>query len=327
MLDVLTIGDLMIDFTSLGTNEAGKLVFERNPGGAPANVASQVARLGGSSGFIGSVGQDEHGLYLIETMKKLGIDVSCLRISDKEATRITFVYLNQGNDRYFSNYQSPRADHDLPEDERYYRQVDNCRILHFASTSQFGEPIAATSSKLMAYARKQNKLISYDPNWNEVCGYDEGQKKIMTDTFKKVDILKISREEYSYFIGDMDIREGAAQIISQGVRLLAITMGAGGCYYRTRGLEGYQPSYQVAVRDTTGSGDSFMGALLYQIAGKEKAIEDLKQQELDDIIRFSNACGSTCATKTGSLTVMPGLPEVTRTMGHTELYQMDIQCI
>lgn len=101
MLDVLTIGDLMIDFTSLGTNEAGKLVFERNPGGAPANVASQVARLGGSSGFIGSVGQDEHGLYLIETMKKLGIDVSCLRISDKEATRITFVYLNQGNDRYF----------------------------------------------------------------------------------------------------------------------------------------------------------------------------------------------------------------------------------
>ena len=80
-------------------------------------MASQVARLGGSSGFIGSVGQDEHGLYLIETMKKLGIDVSCLRISDKEATRITFVYLNQGNDRYFSNYQSPRADHDLPEDE------------------------------------------------------------------------------------------------------------------------------------------------------------------------------------------------------------------
>ena len=123
MLDVLTIGDLMIDFTSLGTNEAGKLVFERNPGGAPANVASQVARLGGSSGFIGSVGQDEHGLYLIETMKKLGIDVSCLRISDKEATRITFVYLNQGNDRYFSNYQSPRADRDLPEDERYYRQA------------------------------------------------------------------------------------------------------------------------------------------------------------------------------------------------------------
>ena len=184
MLDVLTIGDLMIDFTSLGTNEAGKLVFERNPGGAPANVASQVARLGGNSGFIGSVGQDEHGLYLIETMKKLGIDVSCLRISDKEATRITFVYLNQGNDRYFSNYQSPRADRDLPEDERYYRQADNCRILHFASTSQFGEPIAATSSKLMAYARKQNKLISYDPNWNEVCGYEEGQKKIMADSFK-----------------------------------------------------------------------------------------------------------------------------------------------
>ena len=316
VLDVVTMGDLMLDFTEAGVSEDGKLLFERNPGGAPANVAAQVAALGGSSAFMGSVGRDEQGQYLLDSVRKIGICTDGIIQTEEQATRLTFVYLNKENDRYFSSYKSLRADLLFYPENVRYDLIENSNIVHFASSAIMGGPIAEAAESVIKYAKKKQKLISYDPNWNIIFGFDPEMRKKMLDMINVTDILKISDDEYQFFYPEYPMEEGVQKLISEGRKMVTVTLGEKGCYYATKNANGRLPSYSVKVKDTTGAGDSFMGSLLYQISQSCQNITQMTEEEVQKIIRFSCACGATSATKRGSLLVMPSYREVIETMDH-----------
>ena len=93
--DLVSMGDLMIDFSCVGKSKAGRLLYERNPGGGPMNVAAQLSRLGGKAGIISSVGEDEHGEYLYHLAQDdLGFDVTNLQYTSQVGTRCLFVYFD-----------------------------------------------------------------------------------------------------------------------------------------------------------------------------------------------------------------------------------------
>ncbi|MBU9744788.1 carbohydrate kinase family protein [Diplocloster agilis] len=312
-IDVISMGDLMIDFTSLGINADGKMLFERNPGGAPANVAAQVCRLGGRSAFMGTVGTDEHGEYLCRVMRDLGVLTDGLIQTEKCSTRITFVYLNEEHERFFSSYRSPRAEIVFSPADIRYDLLDSAKILHIPSSILYDEPAKDAVEAAVTYARGKGKLISYDPNWNKVLGYNSEQTRIMLDFIRHVDVLKISGEEFEYLFDGRPLEQVTAKLVESGVQLVAVTFGKRGCYYRTKQAAGHLPAYQTRVVDTTGAGDSFMGGLLYGLSRVSKKPEELSEKELRERIDFANACGSACAAKRGSLLVMPTMEEVEQT--------------
>lgn len=320
--DVLTIGDLMLDFTYAGKSENGQALFERNPGGAPANVAAQVASLGGKSVFFGSVGKDEHGTFLIDALHSKGVCTEGIVQTDQQATRLTFVYLDQDNDRFFSQYQSPRADLMFFEKDIKYEILENSKIIHFATSAILEGPIAETSARLLHYAKKSGKLISYDPNWNIIFGRSPELRNKMLELIAIADIVKISEEEYHFFFPGVPLEEGIQRMISDGCSLVTVTMGRHGCYYATASAHGWIPTFAVDVQDTTGAGDSFMGGLLYQLIIAHREISALPESEVSRMISFACACGATTATRRGSLLAMPTLKEVEDTMWTTSLLML-----
>lgn len=164
MFDVTALGELLIDFTPAGISEQGNVCFERNPGGAPANVLACIARLGGKTAFIGKVGDDMFGHFLAHTLKDHNIDISGLKFANDAKTSLAFVQLNPDGDRSFSFYRNPGADTKLLPTEVEYNLIKNSRVFHFGSLSLTDEPSKSATLEALKFAKENGCIISYDPN-------------------------------------------------------------------------------------------------------------------------------------------------------------------
>ncbi len=308
MADILSMGELLIDFTPVGQTEDGRLLFARNPGGAPANVAVQAKRAGVSAGFLGRVGKDMFGDFLVSTLKDCGVETQGLSQDPDYATTLAFVQLNDQGDRDFSFYRNPGADTRLSFEGTDLSLVDNCKLLCFGSLLMTAEPSRSAVEQLVDYARKQGKITAYDPNWRPPLwkGREEEGIARMKSLIPKADIMKVSDEELALLTGKDSVEEGAWALLEQGVSLVVVTMGPKGCRAYTPGNTLEKNTYDTHVKDTTGSGDSFFGALLAKIVLSGKRPAQLSQEELADFVDFANAAGAVCATKTGAI---PALPE------------------
>ena len=175
MSQVLTTGELLIDFSPVNI-EGYPSMFCPNPGGAPANAAVQLARLGVSAGFIGKVGQDDFGLSLKKCLEENNVSTKGLVMDKRHHTTLAFVQLDEHGDRSFTFYRDPGADTQLLPEEVNMEEVEECSILHFGSLSLTNDPSRSTTLSLVEKARKMGKLISYDPNWRPVLwpSEDEG---------------------------------------------------------------------------------------------------------------------------------------------------------
>lgn len=302
------MGELLIDFTPTGETEDGRLLFARNPGGAPANVAVQAARAGVPAGFLGRVGKDMFGDFLLRTLKDCGVETAGLSQDPDYATTLAFVQLNDQGDRDFSFYRDPGADTRLDYDSVDLSLLDQCEMLCFGSLLLTAEPSRSAVERLVDYARSQGKLTAYDPNWRPPLWKDreEGVRR-MRSLVPKADIIKVSDEELALLTGKTGLEEGARALLSQGPSLVVATQGPKGCAAFTPGFSLEKNTYDTQVRDTTGSGDSFFGALLSRIILSGKAPRDLSQDELSDFLEFANAAGAVCATQMGGI---PALPQV-----------------
>jgi fructokinase len=140
MYDVTALGELLIDFTPAGQSCAGNELFERNPGGAPANVLAALSRLNKKTAFIGKVGKDKFGFFLRDTLNDLAIDVTGLVFDTKVNTTLAFVHLDARGDRSFSFYRNPGADMMITADEINYSIIKRSTIFHFGSVSMTAEP-------------------------------------------------------------------------------------------------------------------------------------------------------------------------------------------
>ena len=323
MLNVVALGELLIDFTPAGTSQAGNILFERNPGGAPANVLAAVTKLGGTGALIGKVGSDQFGFFLRDVLKGHGIDGRGLRFSKEVNTTLAFVQLDEHGDRSFSFYRKPGADTTLAPEDIDFSLIDEAKIFHFGSLSMTDEPARSATKTALEYARKKGKVITYDPNWRPPLWQSEEQaRENMLFGLQYADVLKISEEELALLTGTGDVETGSRQFLDRGVKIVVVTLGPKGCYYRCAAGSGFLSTYDTKVVDTNGSGDCFFGAMIWQLSRYNGALESIAPEELAKMADFANAAGAVCATRKGALPAMPGEEEILQCRISTPLLKL-----
>ncbi|MFD0620902.1 carbohydrate kinase [Paenibacillus sp. GCM10027629] len=312
MADVITLGELLIDFTPYGKSEHGQPLFERNPGGAPANVVAAIARLGSSSGFIGKVGNDAFGQGLRDALTFSGVDTAGLVLSESANTTLAFVHLAEDGDRSFSFYRNPGADQLLTEEEVPFASIAEARIFHFGSISMTDEPVRTATLAAVHHAKKHGVLVSFDPNLRPALwASDELAKEQILAGLRLADVVKISEEELEFLTGTADLEAGSQILCEQfPISLLLVTRGGAGSFYRTGLRTGERAGFAVQAIDTTGAGDAFMAGALYSILLANQPIPAWTSTELDALLTFANAMGALATTRKGGIPAMPTLMEV-----------------
>ncbi len=306
MAEVLSMGELLIDFTPTGSTEDGRLLFARNPGGAPANVAVQALRAGVTAGFLGRVGKDMFGDFLASTLQSCGVETAGLSQDPEYATSLAFVQLSETGDRDFSFYRDPGADTRLSFESVDLSLVDGCKLLCFGSLLLTAEPSRSAVEKLVDRARSQGKITAYDPNWRPPLWKDKADGIArMRSLIGKADIMKVSDEELALLTEQDSLEAGVKALLDQGVSLVAVTLGPKGCAVFAKDFSLRKNTYDTKVVDTTGSGDSFFGALLAKIVLSGKKPGELSQQELAEYVDFANAAGAVCASRPGAIPALP----------------------
>lgn len=260
--DITALGEILIDFTPAGRDDAGDWMFARKAGGAPVNLLATVSKFGGRTAFIGKVGNDLFGRFLRSTLQQLHIADAGLRTDDRHHTTLAFVALNERGERDFSFYRHDGADVFLDKSEIDEQLIQNSAIFHFGSLSLTAEPARSATEYALAVARAAGCLITYDPNYREPLWPDrETAVRLMRRHLDKVDILKISKEELLLLFGgsgEAAVREAMAC----GIRILLVTDGANGAELHMENAHLHMPAEKVHTVDTTGAGDIFFGTFL-----------------------------------------------------------------
>ena len=310
MIDITTIGEILIDLTQSGRTEQGIPRFDANPGGAPANLAVAAARLGARTAFIGRVGNDSFGDYLKRCLAENGVDVRGMSVDEKARTTLAVVALDERGERTFSFYRDPSADVNLSMEHVPMELLGGTKVLHFGSVSLTAEPARTATLEAAKTAKASGAYVSYDPNYRASLWPDEETAvRNMTEPLSMVDILKVSDEELPLLTGCTDPEKGSARLTDQGVRLVLVTLGAEGAFYRFDGHTGHVPGVPCQVGDTNGSGDTFFGAALSQLV-KLDSLDQLTVPELRRILAFANKAASITTSRHGAIPAMPTLEEV-----------------
>ena len=304
--DVTALGEILIDFTFAGVSENGERLFEQNPGGAPANVLAAVNALGGKTAFIGKVGNDMHGKFLRETLEKHNIDTSSLIGTDEAFTTLAFVDLAPGGERSFSFARKPGADTTLKAEDINEEQIKSSKIFHFGSLSLTDEPSKSATLSALKIAKENGVTVSYDPNYRAMLWSDEDAAKSgMRLPLDMVDIIKISDEEIKLLTNCEKVEDAAQALHNKGICVVIITMGEKGAFVSANGECVYTNAVKTEVCDTTGAGDCFMGAFLYSVISKDKALLNLTGEDLKEYASFANAAASVCVSRRGAINSMP----------------------
>lgn len=318
-VDVIALGELLIDFTPHGVSDQGQPLFGRNPGGAPANVLAALAKLGCSTAFVGAVGDDAFGRYLSGVLLQSGINVEGLIFSPEARTTLAFVHLDAGGDRSFSFYRQPGADHMLRCEDVNREQIDAAKIFHFGSISMTHEPSRTATLETAAYAKSKGLLVSYDPNLRLPLWENETQaKERILEGLQYADVVKLSEEELQFLTGCGEPELGTRRLMEQfpSLSLLLITRGAKGSYCRTGRLTAAHAGYSVEVKDTTGAGDAFMAGILYGLLTRQLAGQtDWTEEQLETLLALANAMGALAATGLGAIPSMPSMDAITALAG------------
>ena len=311
--DVVTLGELLIDFTDNGMSAQGNTMFEANPGGAPCNVLAMLNRLGHPTAFIGKVGKDIFGLKLKSVLEEVRIDTSNLIVDEDARTTLAFVQTFEDGDRDFSFYRNPGADMLLTADEVDGELVKSARLFHFGTLSMTHEGVREATKKAIRIAKENGAIVSFDPNlrpplWKSL----DDAKEQAAYGFTQCDVLKISDNEIQWFTGEEDYDKGIEKLRQEyDIPLILLSMGRDGsrAYYKDLRVE--MPSFiQKETIETTGAGDTFGGCCLHYVL--EYGLDGLNEERLKEMLTFANAAASIITTRKGALRVMPEPDEVKR---------------
>jgi fructokinase len=306
MFDVVSLGELLIDFTEYGLSENGMKLFEQNPGGAVANVACAVTRLGGTAAHIGKVGNDMHGSFLRDTLHENGVDVSAMVMSDQFFTTLAFVSLNSCGERAFSFARKPGADTQLMASEIDVSILQNTRVLHIGSLSMTDEPSRSATLFAIKEAKNIGAMISYDPNYRPSLWQKEEDAILqMRSLIPYVDIMKLSDEETKLLTGHKDPVMAAQKLLHEGVSIVAVTLGKEGTLICMKAQHQIVKGFNVKVVDTTGAGDAFWGGFIYCMTDAKKTHSSVTFDEACRYALFGNATAAKCISKRGAIPAMP----------------------
>jgi fructokinase len=309
----ISFGELLVDMVS-GTpdaslEQAGS--FLKAPGGAPANVAVGMQRLGSPCAFMGQVGDDPFGHWLKETIEVEGVDVSSLALAKGARTTIAFVATRSDGKKDICFYRNPGADAEFSVEQLRDESFENLALLHCGSVSLSLEPCRTTQFEAVRRAKAAGALISFDPNWRPSLWDDfDLAHDLIWQMIPLSDVVKVADEEWKFVTGTDDFAEGAAKIRAQGPKLVIITKGSEGAYFNFEGGEGELAGFKVDAIDTLGAGDSFVAGLLTLLL--ENGLEaSLTTEKMTEILRFANGCGAIATLKPGAIPGLPTRNEVT----------------
>lgn len=315
MKKLITIGEAQVDFIPIEIGVALKNIsgFFRLPGGAPVNVASCVKKLGGESQIITKLGNDPFGDFLEEKLSHIGIDIKSILRSEAANTGLSFISLHADGKREISFYRKPSADMLLDADEideTWFKAGD---ILHFCSIDLVDAPVRNAHDEAIRIAKEKNIVVSFDVNvrlslWDN---HDE-YRKVINKYIDKANILKVSDKELE-FVTKIRNKGKAIESLRERVEILVYTKGAKGAYIYTKNSMAIHKGFKVNAVDATGTGDCFIGAVLYKLLSKYD-VGELGENELNDIITFANAVGALVAMRRGTIDIMPTLDEVDKFM-------------
>ena len=307
MIDVVALGELLIDFAAKSTDSAGYPTMAANPGGAPGNFLAALNAYGRKTAFLGKVGNDAFGNLLLGTLNAAGIETKGILVDDSVFTTLAFVTFDESGDRSFSFARKPGADTQLRWEEVDKSLIDEAKVFHFGTLSLTDEPVRTATQKAVAYAKAQGKLISCDPNLRLPLWPDaDAAKEQMLWGLRQADVVKISDEEVEFLFG-LGVQDGAQYILDHyPVKLVFVTCGADGCWFQNRNAGGHVDSLKdIKVVDTTGAGDIFGGSAVWKLLQTGKRPEDLDEAELTQIVSFACRAAGLSTTKHGGISSVP----------------------
>ncbi|AIY86197.1 MULTISPECIES: carbohydrate kinase [unclassified Thermotoga] len=307
MATILCTGEILIDFISedKGKNLSQSELFRKKAGGSPLNVAVALRRLGREVSFLGKLGGDQFSEFLLEVMKKEGIDTTHIIFDSSCKTTLAFVARDAQGNPDFVFFREKPADTNLRPEEVNINPAQ-FSFLHIGSYSLAVEPSRSAYLKVMETFLEEGKPVSYDPNVRPSLIEDRNTfVKDFLEISSKVDIVKLSDKDLEYIFQE-DLETSVEKIPIREDAVLFVTMGEKGCLVKYRGKVRMVPAFKVEPVDATGCGDSFTAALIHKyLEKKPETIEDAVEMG-----RFANAVAAIVITRVGGVDAMPTLDEV-----------------
>ena len=313
MYDVTAIGELLIDFAPVSTDENGYPTLAAKPGGAPSNFLAALSKYGAKTAMIGKVGTDAFGKKLVQTLKDIGIETNGIIEDDTVFTTLAFVTLDEKGDRSFSFARKPGADTCIRYDEIKLNLIDDAKVFHFGTLSLTNEPAKEATKRAVSYAKAAGKQITFDPNlrkplWNNLA---DAKEQILWG-LEAADIVKISDDEVDFLWG-IDENAGAKKLLDEfDVKLAMVSSGAKGALLQNKNASVIVGCPKVKPIDTTGGGDIFGGSAVNCILKAGKPPKDLNEAELTEIAKFAITAASISTQKPGGIPSIPDEAEVVK---------------
>ena len=255
------------------------------------------------------MGRDGFGSYLTQVLEENRVDVSGLR-TDEAATTMAVVTVSHTGERSFRFVRG--ADCNLKPEEVDTGLIAGSKVLHFGSVSLTAGPAREATLFAAQSAREKGVLVSYDPNYRDALWNSQAEAvEWMKKPLPLVDVLKLSDEELPLITGTGDPEEGTRLLEAEGIRLILVTLGDKGAFYRWQGKTGLVPGVTTTVADTNGAGDTFLGAVLSRLVARgEKPLDGFAAPKLEAILAFANGAASKTCSRSGAIPAMPTLAEL-----------------
>ena len=316
--DVVCIGEALIDLvpTEPDVALADASSFRKAAGGAPANVAVGLARLGAASGFIGMVGDDPFGEHLVRILAAAGVEVTAMRRSSESLTSLAFVSPARDRGDDFLFYRQPGADTLLSMEHIDEHLVSRARIVHFGSIGLIDEPSRSATLHAIHLARQSRCRLSCDVNLRlRLWPGPDAARAGLGLALRNANIVKLSDAELEFVCGTRDPLIGMRGLWHDQLELAVVTHGENGCTWISRDSAQHVESFDVDSVDPTGAGDGFTAGLLARIVDNPTCVND--PDETSMACRFANAVGALTVAGWGCIPALPVREDVERLMNET----------
>lgn len=308
---VVCIGEALVDFVAreTGVDLEHAVSFTRSPGGAIANVAVGLARLGIRSRLVSGLGSDPFGRFMRKFLEGEGVDVSRVALSDLYPTALVFVSLDENRVPDFWLFNNPSADLMITENDVGRRDIDGAAFLHAGTVSMVTEQARGATLKLIRLARDMGVRFHFDPNFRLHLWKDhEMLKHLALEICAGSQVVKLNADELAFLTGEGEVEAGATRLKELGADVVIVTLGPGGAWFLCDHGEGSVPGFEVEVVDTTGAGDGFAAGLLSVLARLDHWPPD--KGDLEGAVRLANAVGAMVTTRTGAVAALPDSGQV-----------------
>jgi fructokinase len=313
MSDIVALGELLVDMFPAETGRPLDAVsaFRPAPGGAPANAAVAVARLGGRSAFVGKVGDDPFGRSLAALLAREGVETHGLRFDPGARTTLAFIASPTPDHNEYLFYRNPGADSRLRPDELDRELLTQARALLIGSLSLADEPIRSAAHEAAWVVRESGGLLCLDVNYRPSLWPAAGRARSeIAELLPAAYLVKANQDELELLTGRADLEEGTARLLESGPRLCVVTLGAQGSYFRSPAGAGFVPAFRVPAVDATGCGDAFVAGLLFRLVGRGDWRTPPPADELREALRFANAVAALTSLKVGAIPALPTAAQV-----------------